>query len=52
MHLDMVISDIRGHTQVEGYSGYHFAINGYWVVDNLGNVRLIAQNIFELESKK
>ena len=37
MHLDMVISgilDIRGHTQVEGYSEYHHAINGYWVVDN------------------
>ena len=37
MHLDMVISDIRGHTQVEGYSEYHHAINGYWVADNLGD---------------
>ena len=40
MHLGMVISgilDIRGHTQVEGYSEYHHAINGYWVVDNLGD---------------
>ena len=34
MHLDMVISDIRGHTQVEGYSEYYHAINGYWV-DNI-----------------
>ena len=37
MHLDIVISgilDIRGHTQVEVYSEYHHAINGYWVVDN------------------
>ena len=40
MHLGMVISgilDIRGHTQVEGYSEYHHAINGYWFVDNLGD---------------
>ena len=37
MDLDMmVISDIRGQIQVEGYSEYH-AINGYQVVDNLGD---------------
>ena len=34
-HSDMVITDIRSHTQAEGYSEYHHAINGYWVVDNL-----------------
>ena len=40
MHLGLVISgilDIRDHTQVEGYLEYHHAINGYWVVDNLGD---------------
>ena len=40
MHLGMVISDIldtRGHTKVKVYSEYHHAINGYWVVDNLGD---------------
>ena len=40
MHLGMVtpgILDIRGHTQVEGYSEYHHAMNGYWVADNLGD---------------
>ena len=33
----MVIYGIlhRNHTQVAGYSEYHHAINGYWVVDNL-----------------
>ena len=42
MHLGMVIFDIldiRGHTKVEVYSEYHHAINGYWVVDNLGDSR-------------
>ena len=40
MHLGMVIFDIldiRGHTKVKVYSEYHHAINGYWVVDNLGD---------------
>ena len=40
IHLGMVIFDIldiRGHTQVKDCSEYHHAINGYWVVDNLGD---------------
>ena len=42
MNLGMVISgilDIRGPTKVKVYSEYHHAINGYWVVDNLGDSR-------------
>ena len=38
MHLGIVIFDIpeiRGHTKVKVYSGYHHAINGYRVADNL-----------------
>ena len=40
MHLGMVVSgtlDIKGHTHVEGYSKYHHVINGYRIVDNLGD---------------
>ena len=29
--------DIRDHTQVEVYTEYHHAINGYWVVNDLGD---------------
>ena len=42
MHLGMAIPDTpdtRGHTKVKVYSEYHHAINGYWVVDNLGDSR-------------
>ena len=31
------ILDIRGHAKLKVYSDYHHAINGYWVVDNLGD---------------
>ena len=29
--------NIRGHTKVKVYLEYHHVINGYWVVDNLGD---------------
>ena len=60
MHLGTVISDmildIRGHTNVEENSEYHHAINGYWVVDNLGDScstsRVITLSYFSVNRTK